>query len=286
MSPTWSIFLSDWRKALSALYDIEEADNLFFWACEELFQWNKPRVVMLKHQQIEEEYRLALEPVLARLTTGEPVQYIFRKAYFLEFSLKVTPEVLIPRPETEELVKWVLEENAHKKEPVILDLGTGSGCIAIACSRMLPGSKVFALDVSPEALSIARENASANKASVEFIQADMLTSLPAEIPLADIIISNPPYVSKEEADGMRKNVLDFEPHIALFAPDDDVLIFYRALLHHAQFKLKQGCSLYAEINENKADDLLLLCKKHPALQAILKRDLRGKSRFLKVTRLI
>lgn len=286
MSPTWSIFLSDWRRALSSLYDIEEADNLFFWSCEELFQWNKPRVVMLKHQQMEEQHRKALEPVLKRLLTGEPVQYIFGKAYFLEFSLRVSPNVLIPRPETEELLKWVLEENAHKKEPIIVDLGTGSGCIAIACSRMLPASRVYATDISQEALSIASENAAANKALVQFFHADMLQSLPNEIPQADILISNPPYITLSEASEMRKNVIDFEPHIALFTPAEEPLIFYRALLHHAQFKLKQGASLYAEINENKADDLLALCKKHPALQASVKRDLRGKPRFLKVTRLI
>jgi len=286
MSPTWSIFLSDWRKALNAHYDIEEADNLFFWACEELFQWNKPRVVMLKHHLMDEEYNAALSPVLSRLITGEPIQYIFGKAYFLDFSLNVSPKVLIPRPETEELVKWVLEENAHKKEPVIVDLGTGSGCIAISCSRMLPGSGVFALDISEEALAIARENALRNKASVNFFQADMLSSLPSEIPVADILISNPPYVEISESGEMRKNVSAFEPHLALFTPEEDALIFYRALLHHAQFRLKQSCSLYAEINENKADDLLLLCKKHPALQASVRRDIRGKSRFLKVTRLI
>lgn len=286
MSPTWSIFLSDWRKSLSELYDIEEADNLFFWACEELFQWNKPRVVMLKHHQMEDDNRLALESVLQRLTTGEPVQYIFQKAYFLDFSLKVNPSVLIPRPETEEMVKWVLEENAHRKEPVIIDLGTGSGCMAIAFSRMLPGSRVFALDISEEALALAQENAQANMAKVEFMHADMLNTLPAEIPAADVLVSNPPYVSPEESSEMRKNVKDFEPHLALFAPAEDPLIFYRALLHHAQFKLKTGCSLYAEINEHKSDELLALCKRHPSLQALMKRDMRGKPRFLKVTRLI
>ena len=192
------------------------------------------------------------ELALERLKTAEPVQYILGYAWFLDYKIKVNKDVLIPRPETEELVTQLLYNN-KKFTGTILDIGTGSGCIAITIKRLLPEAKIFAVDVSAAALNVAKQNAKDNKCEINFIEDDILNPDFKKYPdKVDIIISNPPYISEKEKEEMHANVLKYEPHLALFT-DDDSLQFYKAILSFAKKKLKKQGELYLELNSEYAE---------------------------------
>ncbi|MBP5377595.1 MAG: peptide chain release factor N(5)-glutamine methyltransferase [Bacteroidaceae bacterium] len=218
---------------------------------------------------------------------GTPIQHILGYAYFMGMKLKVNPSVLIPRPETEELINWVLETTPAPSS--ILDIGTGSGCIAIALKRALPQAHVTALDISPEALTIAQENARNNNADIDFLQYDILNSqlstLNSQLSTLNsqlsTIISNPPYICRSEADEMDKNVLDHEPHLALFVPDDDPLLFYRAIATQALHLLIPGGKLFFEINRRFASELQLLLHSLGYSDIILRTDQFGNKRMIK-----
>jgi release factor glutamine methyltransferase len=217
----------------------------------------------------------------------------------MDLELKVNKDVLIPRPETEELVQWVLDDvksqlnmDAERSRSVIstsidnhslqiLDIGTGSGCIAIALAKYLPGSKVYAMDISEKALEVAKENAENNQVEVEFIHQSILDP---ELELNfDIIVSNPPYVRELEKDKMKKNVTDYEPHTALFVPDDDALVFYGAIAEFAKKYLRQGGSLYLEINQYLGEETKSLLKTLDFSEIELRNDMFGNPRMLKGT---
>ncbi|MCM1070852.1 MAG: peptide chain release factor N(5)-glutamine methyltransferase [[Clostridium] fimetarium] len=213
-----------------------------------------------------------------RVAAGEPVQYIFGSAGFYGMRFKVTPDTLIPRPETAELVDLIVKRYADSKDLRVLDVGTGSGCIAIALSRFLPFPEVTAVDISDAALAVARENAAALKARVTFRREDILTAAPGP-DRYDIIVSNPPYIAQSESAAMDKNVLDHEPHSALFVPDSDPLLFYRAILRYAaDGALAPGGAVYFEINPLFADDLRRLAATLGFTAEILP-DAQGRSRF-------
>ncbi|MBQ5616998.1 MAG: peptide chain release factor N(5)-glutamine methyltransferase [Bacteroidaceae bacterium] len=191
------------------------------------------------------EQETLLDDAIARLQKHEPIQYILGYSDFCGLRFKVTPATLIPRPETSELVEWIASE-ANGNES-ILDIGTGSGCIAISIANKLPLSKVSAWDISPDALAVATENSKANGCDVVFKQVDILAYEPAGEQF-DIIVSNPPYIKEVEKELMHSNVLDWEPHTALFVPDNDPLLFYRTIAQKATTMLRPGGKLYFEIN--------------------------------------
>jgi len=212
-----------------------------------------------------------------------PIQYITGNTEFYNLTLKVNAATLIPRPETEELVAWIINDQNNKQNISILDVGTGSGCIAIALAKNLPEAKVFALDVSEKALRIARQNAVDNGVTIEFIEADIFDVDLGNLQF-DVIVSNPPYVRELEKETMSPNVLNHEPHLALFVKDDDPLLFYRSIVEVANNTLKSKGFLYFEINEFLGNLTLQLVQKLNYCNIELKKDLFMKDRMIKANK--
>lgn len=217
------------------------------------------------------------------LKKGMPVQYITGETLFLDCKLEVTGATLIPRQETEELAAMIIREN-HGFNGNIIDIGTGSGCIAIALAKKLPAARVTATDISDDALLVAAGNADRNGVSVTFCRSDILDGTGTCLPPADIIVSNPPYVRESEKKLMHRNVIDFEPHNALFVPDNDPLVFYRAILSFASTGLDNGGKLYLEINEASGSDMVMLFRGSGYSDVSLVKDLNGRDRFIKVVK--
>jgi release factor glutamine methyltransferase len=222
-----------------------------------------------------------LERIMARLKKGEPLQYIEGRASFCGMDFIVDANVLIPRPETAELVGWVAGD-FRLRQPKILDLGTGSGCIAISLSKMLPHATVEACDISDGALAIARENSRRNKADVRFFPFDMLQKEPALLGSYDVLVSNPPYIKQSEAADMELHVTGWEPHLALFVPDDDALRFYRAIAEIGQTDaLSLGGSVYVEINQALGKETIALFQNYGYEDVSLRKDIFGNDRMVK-----
>ena len=220
-----------------------------------------------------------LDRIIGELCEWRPVQYVIGRADFDGLSLEVAEGVLIPRPETEELVEWIASE--CQEDALILDVGTGSGCIAIALGCRLAKSRVWALDISSEALNIARINGEKYAPKVEFLQGDALadfSTLVAE--KLDVVVSNPPYIPQSDIVYMRKNVVDFEPHTALFVPDDDILMFYRATAENATKMLREGGSLWFEIYEMAGENLCAMLRDRGFAQTELIEDANAKPRMV------
>ena len=220
-----------------------------------------------------------IDTIIEQLRAWRPVQYVTRSAWFDDMALEVAEGVLIPRPETEELVDWVAsdtEPSAH-----ILDVGTGSGCIAIALRRRLMQSRVWAMDISPEALAIAQRNAQRYAPDVEFIEGDALKDFSTLIPeRLDVVVSNPPYIPKSDIVSMRRNVLDYEPHRALFVEDDDALVFYRQIARTARKMLRSGGKLYFEIYEEYATQMSQMLRDEGYSDIVVREDFRLKPRMV------
>jgi len=230
------------------------------------------------------EQEEAFKAVVTRLAQGEPLQYILGVADFYGQVFVVNPSVMIPRPETEELVKLILSDHPEP-EANILDLGTGSGCIAITLALELPEATVAAIDISSEALVVANSNAALYDTEISFLRADILsddTFPKADEPFLDIIVSNPPYLTESEKNNMAEHVLQHEPHQALFVPDDDPLLYYRTLATIGQTTLKPGGRLYCEINPLHAHNTLELFNNYRSAYSL--RDLSGKNRFIRATK--
>ena len=282
-----------WRR-LTPLYDAGEAKAIVRLVLDECYGLSWADVLGGKVSELSANDQTELEKIMLRLEKGEPVQYIIGVADFCGRQFHVELGVLIPRPETEELCRMVIEEREISQKgqsPLceILDIGTGSGCIAITLALELPDAKVTAWDISDDALRIASANAKALSASVNFQHHDALDSslftLHSSLPKWDLIVSNPPYICRKEADGMDKNVLGYEPHEALFVPDDDPLLFYRAIARYATKALKPNGYLFFEINPLYADDLTQLLGKMLCYNAEILNDQFGKPRFLKATKI-
>ena len=227
------------------------------------------------------EQEALLDDVISRLRQGEPLQYIEGKAPFCGMDFMVRQGVLIPRPETAELVEWITLDHAAQQVK-ILDLGTGSGCIAISLSKQLPLAKVEACDISPEALAVAKENNERNGATISFFAYDMLertTPLPHSY---NILVSNPPYIKQSEASEMERHVTEWEPHTALFVPDDDPLRFYRAIAEIGQTDaLVPGGYIYVEINQALGADTMGLFESHGYKEVVLRKDIYGNDRMVR-----
>ena len=221
--------------------------------------------------------------VVDRLLGSEPIQYIFNRSHFYGLDFTVTPDVLIPRPETAELVDLIVRRYSSKSDLRVLDLCTGSGCIACALARNLPFSQVTGIDISPKALEVARQNAAELRVRVRFEQADIFTLTAPPSPAYDIIVSNPPYIADSEKPLMEPNVLDHEPHIALFVPDANPLCFYRNISSYALKALCPGGTVWFEINPLYADKLAEMMKQAGWDEITLTRDTYGRIRFLNAT---
>lgn len=275
---------SNFIKALSGLYPSEEIESFFNILSEKYLNLSRIDIALDRDQLVSEANVGKIEKVLARLKTFEPIQYILGETEFFGLPFKVTSKTLIPRPETEELVQWILDEVLYfKNKPElleILDIGTGSGCIAISLAKHLPDANVSALDISEEALRIAKENAEANEVSISFFESDILAceSLPEGY---DFIVSNPPYVRELEKHFMEANVLAHEPEIALFVEDADPLLFYRKIADLAKVSLKPNGALFFEINEYLGEDMVSLLEDMGFQQIEIRKDIYGKDRMLK-----
>jgi len=267
----WMVSLSEQLTS----YSKEEAENLVFW----LFETH----LGLKRADLQQAISSTVDPAqlladFQRLLTGEPIQYILGEAPFYGRSFAVTRDTLIPRNETEELVHLIIKENPSSGLH-ILDLGTGTGCIPISLALELKNPEVYALDVSAAALAVASQNATTLGARVHFIEGSLLEK-PLELPKLDLIVSNPPYVPLRDQAEMHVNVLNFEPHLALFVPVEDPLVFYRAIGEWGQQLLKSGGKLYLEIYENLADKLVQLLLSQGYEELRVRQDLNGKNRML------
>lgn len=270
------------RNELVDQYETGEIDQFLNWCLEAFAGYTRNDLLLRPDSRVTESELLKLYFAVKDLKHGRPIQYITGKSYFLGLTLQVSSAVLIPRPETEELVEWVLDEYGNRPDSFsIVDIGTGSGCIAIALKQKLSRCHVYAVDVSVEALDIAKINAENSSTDIHFIQTDVLVEgAVSAIPNCLVMISNPPYIRRSEENAMHKNVLEHEPHTALFVPDDDALIFYQAIGKLALEKLKAGGCLYVEINEALGLETCILFQKLGFTDVRLRQDMQGKDRMV------
>jgi release factor glutamine methyltransferase len=275
------------RKALEEVYTREEASVMVRAVLEEVCGIPPYKLLSGEDRRLEEGEELRLSKITERLTSYEPLGYVLGRVYFFGLWLEVNRAVLIPRPETEELVEKVLEQ-CKGEELEILDVGTGSGCIACALAAKLPSAYVTAIDSSPEALSMARRNAQSAGVRVSFAVADMLGEESMDEVLGeaffDVIVSNPPYVRESEKAKMGRNVVDYEPACALFVPDARPLLFYEGLVRLAHRRLKLGGLFYAEINEALGVETATLVRALGLQEVEIQRDMRGNDRFIRAIR--
>jgi release factor glutamine methyltransferase len=268
-------------QSLKAIYEEREAQNIAFLLITFLYQMKKRDVILNREISDNQYNEKSLHACIYRLQQHEPVQYVLGEAHFYGLNLMVTPAVLIPRPETEELVHLIIQENRHVSPLSILDIGTGSGCIPIGLGKYLKYAEIHAIDISQEALAIAQKNAQKNEVPVLFHQLDILSSNLDSLPAFDVIVSNPPYIREIEKENMQVNVLHYEPMQALFVPDNQPLLFYERIALLALEKLRKGGKLYFEINENFGTQVAdLLLSLHFQEVKVLK-DLQGKNRIVK-----
>jgi release factor glutamine methyltransferase len=262
---------------LQGCYDARDAGNLVQQLFEAYNGWSRTEVVMNAEQRLGESELLRYHFALKRLLNHEPIQYILGYAWFLDVQLEVGPSVLIPRPETEELVRLIGERNTQQN-PRILDVGTGSGCIAIALKKIIPAADVTALDVSDDALRLARRNAEKLDVEIDFLRMDILEAYPQKT--YDIIVSNPPYIPKMEQESMARRVTEHEPHLALFTDDADALVFYRRLMELTPALLTNGGQVFCEIHEQMATSLMELASLLSIQSPEIHDDMQGKNRMM------
>ena len=269
-------------KQLSSIYDVGEAESFFFIILDNKHQLKRIDLALDINLEFSEIEMKIWNEILEKLKQQIPLQYILGTTSFYDLEFEVNNDVLIPRPETEELVAWILSnveitKSANKLK--ILDIGTGSGCIAISLAKNISNSEVFAIDVSEKALAIAKKNTSANKVKVIFIEENILNTESLH-QTYDVIVSNPPYVRNLEKQEINKNVLDYEPHLALFVEDDDALLFYRKIAHLAQKNLSENGQLYFEINQYLGKQTIELLQEKGFKNIQLKKDIYGNDRMI------
>lgn len=269
------------KKSLDLCYPPGEISSLTRLIMEQVCGILPHQLLLGKGKELSDTEKEEIKQIVQRLKDSEPIQYILGEALFYGITFRVTPAVLIPRPETEELVELILQDYSDK-EARILDIGTGSGCIAITLARQLKQARIHALDISPEALVIAQENAQINQVDISFVEADILST--SENPFRqkfNCMVSNPPYIMNKEKVEMEQNVLAHEPHQALFVPDNDPLLFYRAIARLGQGWLQDNGHLYFEINAQcgKQTTEMLQAEGYNAIEVI--QDISHKDRIIK-----
>lgn len=266
------------KSELKDLYSPDEISSLTRLILEKEFAVPFADILACKFNHLSDAEMQKLTEIVGKLKNSEPIQYILGESDFFGLAFYVNGSVLIPRPETEELVQWVLE-SAENKPMKILDIGTGSGCIAVTLAKKLPSAEVHAWDISEDALEVARKNAERNGVKVIFVKRDMLLE-PVSDEKFDIIVSNPPYVTEVEKTEMQENVLNFEPHLALFVPDDNALVFYEKIADFALTNLNKGGQLFFEINRAKGADIARLLEEKGFKNIELRKDISGNERMV------
>lgn len=267
------------RNRLEQCVDSSETETVTRALCLELLGISQSDFYLKSKVVLPADRKTLLDSALERLAAGEPLQYVLGNTPFAGLEFHVDRRVLIPRPETAELVAWILDDH-HSETGSLLDVGTGSGCIAVSFSVNRPGWSVCACDVSDGALEVAQGNCDLNHSNVRFFNLDILS--PAEcLSGLDVIVSNPPYITVSEKDGMEKTVLDFEPELALFVPDNDPLLFYRAVAAYGQKALRAGGTIYFEINPLFAHELCEMLGRLGYSDVEIRRDIFGKERMIK-----
>lgn len=281
------MLLKDYRiqfkEALDRLYDEKEIESFFYILLDAFHQMKRIDLALNPTFELDGMQLLQWETVLSQLKEEKPIQYILGETEFYGLPFYVNENTLIPRPETEELVGWILSNNQinNSTNPLkIVDIGTGSGCIAISLAKNLPNADVFALDVSEKALYMAKKNAMRNDVKITFLHQSILDTADLGQQF-DIIVSNPPYVRNLEKAEINKNVLEYEPHLALFVEDTDALLFYRKISELAQKNLSQNGQLYFEINQYLGKEMVELLEKHHFKNIELKKDIYGNDRMMK-----
>ena len=271
------------RDALSGIYPPSEALSLAKMLLVEVFDFSTLELYGGKDKEISGKRRDVLDEMIRRLKKNEPIQYIIGVESFCGLTFEVNPSVLIPRPETQELVGWIVGDCEGKEACRILDIGTGSGCIPVSLAHRLPKAEVESWDISEDALQVARRNAERNGVEVLFRQKDVLKASPDEARY-DVIVSNPPYITEKEKVDMEANVLDWEPSIALFVPDEDPLLFYRTIAQLGCSMLKEGGSLYFEINRAYGQETIQMLEAMGYKDIELRKDSWGNDRMMKAER--
>ena len=273
-------------KELSKVYDEHEIDSFFYILLEAFHQMKRVDLAINQNMELDAMQLLQWETVLSQLKEQKPIQYILGETEFFGLPFYVNENTLIPRPETEELVDWIIQQSTVKiknSKLKILDIGTGTGCIAISLAKNLPNADVFALDVSGKALEVATKNAKRNNVNITFLNQSILETDDLEQQF-DIIVSNPPYVRNLEKQEIKKNVLDFEPHLALFVEDDDALLFYRKITQLAQKNLSESGMLFFEINQYLSNQMFEMIKTFNFTDIQLRKDLYGNDRMMLIKR--
>jgi release factor glutamine methyltransferase len=268
------------KNQLLGIYDETEIDSFFYIILENNNNLKRIDLALNIDLEFSENDLIVWNNILDKLKLEIPIQYILGKTSFYGLEFIVNPNVLIPRPETEELVQWIINDNIKNENLKIIDIGTGTGCIAISLAKNVENSNVFALDISSSALLVAKQNALFNKVNVTFIEQNILEieNLNQKF---DIIVSNPPYVRNLEKHEIHKNVLDNEPHLALFVENNNALIFYKKIAELAKINLNKNGQLFFEINQYLANETVELLKKTGFKNIILKNDIYGNNRMIK-----
>jgi release factor glutamine methyltransferase len=280
-----------YKQSLNELYDTKETEAITLIVISEISGFSKARIKAFPELELSYQQTENLNHILTQLKTGKPIQYILGKTEFYGLSFKVSPSVLIPRPETEELVEWVITSVGSRRLAAgngqwavgsILDIGTGSGCIAISLKKHLTDFKVSAIDISADAVQTAKENAKLNDVEVDFSEGDILNpKLSIRNSKFEFIISNPPYVTLLDKTKMHTNVTDFEPHTALFVPQEDPLIFYKAIADFAVVNLFPNGQLFFEINESYGEEIVQLLAEKGFKNIELRKDMSERDRFIR-----
>jgi release factor glutamine methyltransferase len=273
---------------LKTIYEDREAETISDWvfeSCSGMKRWERKSN---QHNEIENIEYQQLQKYLQELLNHKPVQYVLNEAWFYKMKFFVNEDVLIPRPETEELVEWIVSEfelqNPNDSKSNILDIGSGSGCISISLKKELPAADITAIDVSEKALEVAKKNAGELNTPIDFLQIDFLDETKwSSVSLFGIIVSNPPYIALKEKESLGKNVIDFEPELALFVEDNDPFIFYKKIARFSKTHLKKRGKIYVEINEISAEEIKQVFEKE-GFKATIKKDIYGKERMIKAVK--
>lgn len=281
------MLLKDYRtiftQELTSIYDEYETESFFYIILEDFHHMKRVDLALNPDFELSPELLHQWENVVAQLKEQRPIQYILGETEFYGLPFYVNEHTLIPRPETEELVDWIIKESkvkSQKSEFKILDIGTGTGCIAISLAKNLPNAKVYAMDVSDKALAVAKRNAERNNVDIIFIHQSVLDTKDLGETF-NIIVSNPPYVRNLEKAEIKKNVLEFEPHLALFVEDTDALLFYRKITELAKINLAENGQLYFEINQYLGKEMVELLEKNNLKDIELRKDIYGNDRMMK-----
>ena len=271
------------KNELNGIYSADEIQSLTYILLSHITGYSKVDIIVNKNTIFSDVQRAMLNSFINKLKTHTPIQYILGETEFYGFPFLVSDAVLIPRPETEELIEWITESYDKNDEGNILDIGTGSGCIAITLASIFQKSKVTAFDISGDALKIANQNTELNKVKVKFEIVDILNAefYTGHDSKWDLIVSNPPYVPKSEQSEIQPNVLDHEPHIALFVPDADPLVFYRKIMEFALKHFKVGGYLFFETHRDWAKDIVKVLEDNSFTSVQLRKDLSGNDRMIK-----